>query len=117
MQCALAPTHQPARSRLLAPHAPACRVCSAQHVQPGAGVLGVAGGHDWRDDVVIPEACVLDPIRCRALCSEGGVMLNVVEQIEGFQVLVGGKTAEFSLLRAKNKFTDCGKKVRVHSSP
>ena len=64
---------------------------------------------DWDDAVVVPEACVIDPIRAKALCSDGGAMICLLEEMkDGFQVEVEGGAAQLSLLRAKNIFANGG---------
>ena len=65
---------------------------------------------DWDDSVVVPEACVIDPIRASALCSDGGTMIRLLEEMKGgIKVAVkGSSTAQLSLLRAKNIFAGGG---------
>ena len=67
---------------------------------------------DWDDAKVIPESCVIDPIRGSALCSDGGPIFRLPEELDrGFETEVDGKTARLTLLRCKNKFANGGKSV------
>ena len=60
---------------------------------------------DFDDDVVIPEACVLDVLRARAVCPSGELMLQMQEQLlTGFEVLINGTPTRIELLRSKSKF-------------
>ena len=60
---------------------------------------------DWNDDAVIPEACVVDVLRCRAVCRKGRTLLELERLLqEGFETTINGKPARLRLLRAKNKF-------------
>ena len=46
----------------------------------------------WDDAVVIPEACVGDMIRAKALCSDSGAMIRLLELLlTGFTVQLGGQ--------------------------
>ena len=53
---------------------------------------------DWRDDYVIPEACVNDVLRCRVIAKDAAALL-ALEQILKEEEFEG-----FKLLRTKNKF-------------
>ncbi len=55
-------------------------------------------------DGVIPEACVVDVVRCRIVCSTAHGMLMVQRLLDGFKVMFEGSPATLSLIRAKNKF-------------
>jgi hypothetical protein len=60
--------------------------------------------NDWDDNTVIPETCVIDLLRGRAVCPEGVRMLSLMDKMKvGFEREVRGKTAKLSLLRCKNK--------------
>ena len=60
---------------------------------------------DWDDDTVIAEACVIDVLRCRAVCREGRKLLELEKRLrEGFETIIDGKRVVLKLLRAKNKF-------------
>eukprot|EP00966_Prymnesium_polylepis_P223695 5175829-Prymnesium_polylepis.2 len=66
---------------------------------------------DWNDALVIPETCVIDLIRGRALCSSSTAMLRLLEEMKRvFYVEVNGKIVRLELLRCKNFFVDGGKK-------
>lgn len=62
---------------------------------------------DFHDKVVIPEACVIDVLRCRAVCGSAASMLLMQSELKrGFEALLDGKVAKLELLRAKSKFHD-----------
>ena len=62
---------------------------------------------DFADDTVIPEACVIDVLRGRAVCSSGALMLLLQQELlRGFEVTLDGRTARLELLRAKSKFAE-----------
>ena len=66
------------------------------------GVDDYTGDHD---DTVIPEACVVDVLRCRAVCREGRTLLELERLLQkGFETTINDKLARLQLLRAKNKF-------------
>ena len=71
---------------------------------------------DWDSAKVIPEACVLDVIRCRIVFSSGQGLLKLQQELargsdekdeksRGFTVDIGGRqTLKIELIRMKNKF-------------
>eukprot|EP00966_Prymnesium_polylepis_P024638 568550-Prymnesium_polylepis.1 len=60
---------------------------------------------DWEEVGVIPEACVLDVIRCRLIIAEGSKMLAVQKQlVAGCELYVNGQTVRVELVRLKGKF-------------
>eukprot|EP00966_Prymnesium_polylepis_P271540 6273580-Prymnesium_polylepis.1 len=60
---------------------------------------------DFTDDIrVIPEACVIDMLRGRALCPDGSHMIVLLEMLsKGYERVLRGTKAKLSLLRAKSK--------------
>ena len=59
---------------------------------------------DWDDGTVIPEACVVDVLRCRSVCEDGRTVLALEEMLgEGFETEVDGTPVRLELLRLKNK--------------
>ena len=61
---------------------------------------------DWNEEVVIPEACVLDMIRARGICTSGSVMHRLQQMLmEGVTLKVGSKEVKFSAARTKIKFS------------
>jgi hypothetical protein len=62
---------------------------------------------DFDDRVVIPEACVIDVLRCRAVCGGAAPILLMQNKLKrGFEAQVDGKVAKLELLRSKSKFRE-----------
>lgn len=60
---------------------------------------------DWDDNVVIPEACVLDMIRGRAVCTTGSTMLQLQQMLmAGVTLEVDGEQVTLESARNKIKF-------------
>ena len=63
---------------------------------------------DWADDVVIPEACVLDMMRGTAVCNVAKIMVGLQSRLdEGIpELAVGSETVGISSVRNKIRFTE-----------
>ena len=61
--------------------------------------------NDWNDDTVIPEACVLDMMRGRAVCKKGDTMVRLQTMLmRGVEVTTAaGQTIRISSARNKLK--------------
>ena len=59
---------------------------------------------DWDDTKVVPETCVIDLLRGRAVAPSGTIMILLLDKMRnGFEVIFKGKVAKLYLLRCKNK--------------
>lgn len=60
---------------------------------------------DFDESVVIPEACVIDVLRCRAVCRSSATLIRLQHALQkGFTTVVQGSQTKLSLVRCKNKF-------------
>ena len=60
--------------------------------------------NDWDEDVVLPEACVLDMLRGRAVCSAGATLFKLQQRLmEGVTLKVNGRDATLTSIRNKIK--------------
>lgn len=57
---------------------------------------------DWDDGRVIPEACVLDIVRCRVICEDATSMVALLHELRDGIPFSGG--GSLKIIRAKNKF-------------
>jgi len=62
---------------------------------------------DWDDEVVIPEACVLDVLRGRAVCKTASTLVRLQQLLmQGVTLVVEGQDVQIECLRNKHKFRD-----------